>query len=272
VQNGSTVGFQFHSLRAHPLHHGMSRRNPAYGLQGDVGHSAQSDPAIIEQNRTCFLTAVGVDPRDVAVGKQTHGTIVRVVGFEDRGRGLYPAFDGFPATDGLVTDDSSVAIGVIVADCVPILLYDRRMHAAGVVHAGWRGTTGLIAAEALRVMATAFGTSPGDIIAGIGPSIGPCCYEVGDEVIDAWRDASRTWGARAVIRGETSYHFDLWTANRRILVESGVPRNQIEDSAVCVRCQADRYFSYRATRQDGHQHGRMMMVAQLHSQPSLQQE
>ena len=210
-----------------------------------------------------FLQASGFDVADLSVALQTHTNTVAVATSADRGRGLYPAFDGFPGTDGMVTNDVSVALGVIVADCVPLVLYDRRVHALGVVHAGWRGTVGQIGRRAVAAMTQAFDSDPEDVVAGIGPSIGPCCYEVGDEVIERWKEQAVENGQRAVIRRDSSYHFDLWNANRLSLIEAGVSRQQIDISGVCVRCDMDRYFSYRAARQGKALPGRMLMVAQL---------
>ncbi|HUG13537.1 MAG TPA: peptidoglycan editing factor PgeF [Thermomicrobiales bacterium] len=257
------VAFQFHSFNTMPLRHGMSGRHASAALQGDVGHSPRADETVIETNRRAFLEELGIRLPDLVVARQTHSATVRAVTRVDRGRGLFPRFDGFPATDGLMTNEPSVAVAAIVADCVPLLLYDPRQHALAVVHAGWRGTVGLIAAAAVEKMSVTYGTDPSDIVAGIGPSIGPCCYIVGEEVIDAWSAASGKWGEKAARRDRSTRYLDLWTANRLILTEAGVSRGRIEDSAVCVRCEADRFFSYRAARHDGSPHGRMMFAAQL---------
>ena len=112
-------------------------------------------------------------------------------------------------------------------------------------------------------MTDAFGTEPADVVAGIGPSIGPCCYEVGHAVIDAWQESEVANSDRAVIERGSGTHFDLWTANRLVLVQAGVPEQQIEYSALCVRCEHKHFFSYRASRQIGSVAGRNMMVAQL---------
>ena len=153
------------------------------------------------------------------------------------------------------------------ADCQALLFVDpgsaTRGPAVGVAHAGWRGTVGKIAAETVRTMTEAYGTDPGDVVAGIGPSIGPCCYEVGSDVIEAWQESEVAGLGRAVRERGTEYHFDLWAANRLVLVQAGVPDLQIEYSAHCVRCQHERFFSYRATRQIGASPGRNLMVAQL---------
>jgi YfiH family protein len=241
----------------------MSGRVPDAAAEGDLGHGPNTDNGVIEVNRVAFVEAAGFSMSDLVISRQTHGTRVEVVAADDRGRGLFPAFDGFPATDAMVTNNPSVALGTIVADCVPIVLYDPRTHAIGLAHAGWRGTIGGIAAETVRTMTAAFGTDPADVVAGIGPSIGPCCYEVGDEVIVAWRGARVADPRRAIVRVGTGYHFDLWAANRLVLAQSGVPDRQIEYSAHCVRCEHERYFSYRATRQIGSAPGRNLMIVQL---------
>jgi polyphenol oxidase len=257
------VAFQFDAFGSRPLLHGMSGRERSLPHQGDVGHSHTTDEQSIETNRRTFLSQIGIDLPDLTIARQTHSAAVHVVTRVDRGRGLFPLFDGFPGTDGLLTNDTALAVGVIVADCVPLVVYDPRQHALAVVHAGWRGTVDAIAAVAIERMGSEYGSDPGDLVVGIGPSIGPCCYEVGEEVIEAWSIMSGSWGAKAVRRVDSAYHFDLWTANRLTLLEAGVNRRYIEDSAICVRCDADRFFSYRASRRDGVQHGRMLMVAQL---------
>ncbi|MCO5176346.1 MAG: peptidoglycan editing factor PgeF [Thermomicrobiales bacterium] len=255
------VAYRFSSLSDAPLIHGMSGRVPSAGHQGDVGHGRDTDSEIIERNRNAFLADVGIDPGVLTLGRQTHGNSVEVVTARDRGRGRFPKFDGFPTTDALVTDDPTIALGVIVADCVPLLLFDPVHHAVGVVHAGWRGTVSGIATSAVETMQAAFGTQPTDLQIGIGPSIGPCCYEVGSEVIDAWR-------ARCIDRTEAAVanggrHLDLWTANLLNLQAADVHPSQVEISGVCVRCRIDRFFSYRAARQGAAHAGRMLLVAQL---------
>jgi len=263
----SRIAFQFASFANLPLRHAMSGRIAGEIADGDVGHGPNTVADEIEHNRAAFIDSAGFSMADLVVSRQTHGTQVAVVGSADRGRGLFPAFDGFPATDAMVTNEPTVALGTIVADCVPILLYDPVRHVVGLAHAGWRGTVGQIAAATVAAMNCEFGTEPGDVLAGIGPSIGPCCYEVGQEVIDAWNAADVVDGSSAVVERGTGYHFDLWAANRLVLIQAGISDDRIETSGVCVRCEYDRFFSYRATRQIGTQPGRNMMVAQLQPLP-----
>lgn len=259
----SPIAFRFPAFERFPVRHAMSGRQAGVEAEGDVGHGPNTIDVVIERNRAAFIEAAGCSMADLVISRQTHGTRVQVVDAADRGRGLFPAFDGFTATDAMVTNDPAVVLGTIVADCVPILLYDARRHTIGLAHAGWRGTVGKIAAETVRTMTEAFGSDPGDVVAGIGPSIGPCCYEVGGDVIEAWQESEVAGLDRAVRERGTGYHFDLWVANRLVLVQAGVPDQQIEYSAHCVRCEHERFFSYRATRQVSSAPGRNLMVAQL---------
>ncbi|MEI2617338.1 MAG: peptidoglycan editing factor PgeF [Thermomicrobiales bacterium] len=261
MSSNGRVAFRFTSLAEQPIAHGMSGRRRGDGHDGDVGHGRGTTAEIIEANRTDFLNEVSIEPASLTIGRQTHGSRVEIVDRDSRGRGRYPAFDGFPATDALVTADPSVALGVIVADCVPLVLYDPVRHAVGVVHAGWRGTVAGIAPAAVETMRDAFGSSPADLLVGIGPSIGPCCYEVGVEVADAWRASGLDPNGEAISSGGT--HFDLWAANMRALASVGVAEGNVEISGGCVRCQIDRFFSYRAAARGVAMAGRMLMVAKL---------
>jgi copper oxidase (laccase) domain-containing protein len=108
-----------------------------------------------------------------------------------------------------------------------------------------------------------FGSRPDSLVVGIGPSIGPCCYEVGDEVIEAWESAGVPGWEAARVEKEPRAHFDLWTANRQTLHRAGVPEGQIEVAGLCTRCNGERFFSHRAAMAGERPRGRMIMVAQL---------
>jgi hypothetical protein len=245
----------------------MSGRCARDAAGGDVGYSPSNDHAAIDAGRATFLHAASITPDALTLGRQTHGTRVQPVVQSDRGRGRPPSFDAFPETDGMVTACPDVALGVVVADCVPVLLYDPCNHAVGLLHAGWRGTVGGIARVGVDAMRDEFGSRPEELMVGLGPSIGPCCYEVGLDVIDAWHQAGVSNASRAVFRDAESYHFDLWGANRLMLLDAGVERRNIEVAAICTRCEHNRFFSYRAARAGQSPHGRMLMVAQLGRRP-----
>jgi polyphenol oxidase len=149
--------------------------------------------------------------------------------------------------DALVSNRRGLAISVRTADCLPILLADPRNQAAGVVHAGWRGSAARISIEALRTMSEEFGTRAQDVRAAIGPGIGACCYEVGAEV-------AREFG----IEGKT--RLDLAGINRGHLIEAGLLPENIEALGACTFCDAERFYSYR---RENEQAGRMVSYIRL---------
>jgi YfiH family protein len=180
-----------------------------------------------------------------------------------------------PATDALVTDTPGLALLLRFADCQPIILYDPARHAQGLVHAGWRGLAQGVARRAVETMQEAFGTNPSDLLAGLGPAIGPCCYTVGDDVASAMGYALPDW--REVMALEASgrgWRLDLPAANAQQLAAAGVPTGQMERAGLCTACRNDEFFSHRA---DNGQTGRFAAVAYLpagdqgHSRPAAAQ-
>ena len=148
-----------------------------------------------------------------------------------------------PHADGMVTDNPELTLFMRFADCVPVLLYDPRRHAVGIVHAGWKGTLARIAARAVTRMEEAFGTQPADLLAAIGPSIGPDHYPVGAEVVEATRRAFARDAARLLPERNGETCLDLWQANALALQEAGV--GEVEVAAVCTACNTSDWFSHR---------------------------
>jgi len=258
------TAFRFAGLASAPVNHGMSGRVVDAPQEGNVGYLRDADPKTVGCNRLAFLDELGISPSDLTLARQTHSATVALVSPAERGRGGPPNFDGFPSTDAMITNAPGVALAVTVADCVPLLLYDPTQLVLAVVHAGWRGTVDGITMAVVHAMRDTYGSEPSELWAGIGPSIGPCCYEVGDEVIDAWHATQVVDAERAVVpgRGERR-HLDLWDANVMQLTAAGVARDHIEVAHRCVRCELDRYFSHRAAMTGAAQRGLMMLVAQL---------
>jgi purine-nucleoside/S-methyl-5'-thioadenosine phosphorylase / adenosine deaminase len=205
-------------------------------------------PQDVLENRRRAAAALGAELGDFVFGKQVHGAVARVVTRAERGRGAAAADAGVGEADALVTSDPGTVLGVLVADCVPIVLYDPRAHVLGCVHAGWRGTVARVTDAALAAMA-ALGTRPGDVIAGVGPAIGPDRYQVGEEVAQAVREC---FGVRAthIIRpdGTGRWLCDLWSANRLLLREAGVAGHNIHVAAAPTGAD---FFSNRAVRPCG---------------------
>lgn len=196
--------------------------------------------------------AVGAER--VAALTQVHGAAVSVV---RRGGAIS---DDPPEADALVSDSPDIAVAVRAADCVPILMADRLTGAVAAVHAGWRGTAVRVGVAALNAMEREFGTHPKNVIAAIGPSIGPCCYQVGSDLVDAFAAAGherylieRWFSTPPPPRGSrqrTQLRLDVAAANRDQLVLAGVPERQIYDSGLCTAMHLDVLTSYRAEKEN----------------------
>ena len=200
--------------------------------------------------RHAFSTRADGDARQALPGWPSIARVRQV-----HGNHVVPASDpaGHPAepteADGIVTAQPGRAIGILTADCVPILLADTRLRVVAALHAGWRGTAAAIATAGVRSMVEKHGSRPQDLIAAIGPSIGPCCYAVGPDL--------HAHFAPGLFTGD---HLDLWEANRRQLAAAGVP--DITVLAECTGCTfangERKYFSYRLERGAENWTGRMM--------------
>lgn len=214
----------------------------------NLGFKTADDPRNVLRSRERLSAALGIRLSRFVVPKQTHGTNIRIVGADHRGHGSMDYQSGLDDTDGLITNSPNVCLMVLVADCVPVLLYDPKRRVIGAIHAGWRGTAKLIARRAVEIMSSEFGSAPEDIVVGIGPSIGRCCYQVGSEVIHAFRANFECTDHIVERVGTDGRGFvDLWEANRSQLTDAGVRPGNIEVAAICTRCHASEYFSERAT-------------------------
>jgi polyphenol oxidase len=183
-------------------------------------------------NRGRAAAALGADLSDMVFCNQAHGREVHVVTADDRGRGSVGLADAIASTDALVTAEPGIVLVVMVADCVPIVLYDPIAHVLACVHAGWRGTVARVSEAAVAAMRT-LGSRPQDIVAGVGPAIAPGRYQVGGDVLDA---AQACFADRRgeVIRpdGTGKWLFDLWTANRIVLRDAGVRDANVHLAAI----------------------------------------
>ena len=211
----------------------------------NIGLHTGDNPVRVIENRKLVFDALGLDATAFTAAKQVHGDNVRRVTAEQRGKGAASHDDAIPSTDALITDVPGIPIGAFTADCVPVFLYDPVRAAVGIVHAGWRGTVRSIASKAVQRMEEEFGSNPSDMWAAIGPSIGPCCYEVGREVFDEFQERFRY--AHLLFQEEAGekWHLDLWLANRRQLEESGIPEERTINDRICSACNSNHYFSAR---------------------------
>lgn len=217
--------------------------------------------------------AEALDVRDVVMLKQVHGNRVHVVRCAVRGRGGVRGQRGegargqqeaeWPEADAVISDDPITAIAIRAADCVPLLMADRARGVVAAVHAGWRGTVAKGAVAAVDALGREFGTRPQDLVVAIGPSIGPCCYEVGSDLVDAFAAAGharhliqRWFATPPTPRGQfkpvpgagPKLRLDVACANRDLLVLAGVDEAHIHLSGLCTAEHLDVLTSYRAEK------------------------
>ncbi|UCG26172.1 MAG: peptidoglycan editing factor PgeF, partial [Chloroflexota bacterium] len=190
-------------------------------------------------NRSRAYGSHGRDQSSLAQAHLTHGAGVAAVGQPDHGRYVGPV-------DGLITDEPGCGLAMNYADCAPIFLYDPCQGAIGLGHAGWKGAISDLPGAMVRAMADAFGCRPADLLAAVGPTIGPCCYEVGEPVISAVHGAFAEGDRllRSIDGQSDKRYFDLPAANADRLETAGVRR--IEQSGLCTACRTDLFFSHRA--------------------------
>jgi YfiH family protein len=204
----------------------------------NLGHTVGDDLAAVEENHRRALGALGLEPHGTVSPYQVHGAQVGIVG-----RAHLRTVQ--PATDALVTAEPAVPLLMRFGDCAPILFFDPARRAVGLAHAGWRGIAADTIGATVRTMREQLGCDPSDLWAGIGPTIGPCCYEVGPEVVSAVQ-ASCPPGADVTHQVNGRTHLDLPAAVQAQLHAAGV--TQIEHAGICTACRVDEFFSHRAER------------------------
>lgn len=214
----------------------------------NLGYSTPDAEDNVSANRARFLRAAEVEADRVMVARLNHGNEVSVFRKDQPATfpvASLPVRDGsdhrntFFSTDGVVSDVPNLHFLLTFADCVPLLFHDPVRGVVGVAHAGWRGTAAAIGPRVIATMTRVFGSQPSDIRAGIGPSIGGCCYPVGGHVLASFRQQ----GTEPVVRDD-GVHLDLWTTNERQIRQAGV--DQVEVAGLCTSCRRQDYFSHRA--------------------------
>ena len=249
-ENDGVLYYTFPAFEAVPfVRHGFSTRigGVSDGVYSSMNLSftrGDSDEAVRE-NFSRFCTAIGVDSADTVISAQEHHTNIYNVTAADRGRGV-TRDRGYTDIDGLITDEPQVVLCTQYADCVPLFFVDPVRRVVGTSHAGWRGTVAGIAAVTVERMCTDYGCRREDILAAIGPSIGPCCFEVDEPVYEAFSAVSVFDDACVRRRGE-KFDIDMWETNRRILLDAGVREEHITVTDLCTRCHPDIFWSHRAT-------------------------
>ncbi|MDR3240054.1 MAG: peptidoglycan editing factor PgeF [Clostridiales bacterium] len=238
------------------VRHGISTRTG--GVSQDEWASLNlsfhrgDDPACVRENFNRFIAALRVRPGDMVFSAQTHGVRLRRVSAADRGKGLNPS--DIQDADGLYAHEPDVAIVTFFADCVPLFFLDPRQKVIAAAHAGWRGTAARIGAITAETLRAVYGCNPQDILAGIGPSIGPCCFQVDAPVAETF---SALPGYEAFVKGPSAdqkYTVDLWNCNKMTLLAAGLLEKNIDCDPICTCCHPELFYSHR---RDGERRGSM---------------
>jgi YfiH family protein len=241
--NGVTV-YEFPNLKALPrVRHAVFTRSNGHSRKPYASLNASfgvgDDPRHVQGNRRVIQESLAAD--ELVFARQVHGT--RILDCAKPGGLPTNPPPAAPEGDALVTDKPRRFVAIQVADCQPILLADARQRVVAGVHAGWRGSIRNIIGRTVRHLQRRFSVDPSDLVAGIGPSLGPCCAEFVNyrrEIPEAFWDYKNE-----------SDHFDFWAVSRDQLAAAGVPAENIHVSGICTRCRTDLFFSYRGEGRTG---------------------
>lgn len=225
----------------------------------NLGLNTGDDKEKIIRNFEKVSGAFNIPLEKMVLSDQVHGTKIRVITKDDAGKGLFKPMD-YKEIDGLLTNVKGLMLLTFYADCVPLFFLDKAKNVAGLAHAGWKGTVARIGEKMVNKMKETFSSNPEDILVGIGPSIGPCCYPVKKDVQDKF-NASLS-NTEEILSEEYSniWKLDLWKANKKVLEENGILSRNITVSELCTSCNNHKFFSYR--KENG-KTGRMAALIQL---------
>lgn len=213
----------------------------------NLGLHVDDDPEAVVENRRRLAQEVGIPFSRWTYGEQVHGCEVQPVDRTQAGRGTLSRGDAFQAKDAFITEERGLAMAGLFADCVPLYFADPVRGAVGLAHAGWKGTVLRVAEGTVRAMAERFGSRPCDIRAAIGPSVGPCCYEVDDRIISRVIAEAGVEGEPYYTPSEAPglYRLNLKEINRQIMIKAGILPNHIEITKLCTGCNLKAFYSHR---------------------------
>lgn len=245
IKNGELEYIQFeHFNKTGLVSHCMTTRKggvsagdfESLNLKYNLGDSEEN----VNKNREIIGKELGFNTDAVVTSPQVHGDAVKVV-------------DGstltFTDCDGFISNKPGVCLATFYADCVPLLFFDPVKKVIANSHAGWRGTVAKIGQKTVKKMSDQFGCKPKDILVGIGPSIGQCCFETGSEVAQRFKENFENFNDISIQRDD-KYHIDLWKANKSQLEEIGVSNENVYISGICTACNKKDFFSYRGNNRN----------------------
>ncbi|MEA1880477.1 MAG: peptidoglycan editing factor PgeF [Campylobacterota bacterium] len=233
--------YQFKDFSKHEiLMHGITKKDTSLPYDFSLAlHTGEKKETIIE-NRKHLLSIWDTNrPTHFVLANQTHSDHIYII-CNNKTRGWLTLDDAIEDCDALITDVSNIILSILTADCVPILLYDTNKNVVAAIHAGWKGTKANIVYKTVQKMIEVYGSNPNDIKAGIGPSIGECCYEVGYDVAKHFSDIPQAYTKKT-----DKYMLNLPNINYHQLLDAKLLAKNIELSHICTACDVKNYFSYR---------------------------
>ena len=244
---------QFKNLSATGIvKHGFSTRKGGVSTgifsSMNLNFKRGDDPDAVLENYRRMAAALNMRVEDMVLSDQTHTTNVRVITEEDRGKGILRPQD-YSDVDGMITNVPGIVLVTSYADCVPLYFVDPVRKAIGLSHSGWKGTVGHIGQKTVWKMHEVYGSEPKDIVAAIGPSICQSCYEVSDDVAEAFRANFTADEAADILldKGNGKYQLDLWKANWYVLTDAGILPEHLSVTDLCTACHPDLLWSHRKT-------------------------
>lgn len=226
------------------LLHGFSTRlggvSTGHLSSMNLSFSRGDSPKNVKTNFKRICSSIGVNVESLVFSDQVHGTKIHKVADTCDLAGI----------DGLITNVPGLTLVTFYADCVPLYFVDTKKKAIGLSHSGWRGTVNKIGRKTIEAMKKEFGSGPKDILAVIGPSICRDCYEISQDVAEEFKKNYSKEQASAILesKGQGKYQLDLWLANLYVLMEGGIPRENISLSGICTCCNSSLLFSHRASK------------------------
>lgn len=243
-QGGSVKYYKFASLETSALYHAVFTRHggfsPSPWKSLNFGASVGDRQERVQRNREKALEILNINPLNIYDTYQVHSSEIIITD--------HPLAMDTPhiKADGIITNRPGISLLMRFADCVPIILFDPVQHAVGIAHAGWIGTVNKIASRLVSKMQIAYGTKPSDLLAAIGPSIGPDHYQVGGDVIEKVKLSFPDQAEMLIQYDNKKTFLDLWKANQVILNNAGV--NHIEVCGICTNCHLDDWYSHRGEK------------------------
>ena len=244
---------QFKNLSATGIvKHGFSTRKGGVSTgifsSMNLNFKRGDDPDAVLENYRRMAAALNMRVEDMVLSDQTHTTNVRVITEEDRGKGILRPQD-YSDVDGMITNVPGIVLVTSYADCVPLYFVDPVRKAIGLSHSGWKGTVGHIGQKTVEKKHEVYGSEPKDIVAAIGPSICQSCYEVSDDVAEAFRANFTADEAADILldKGNGKYQMDLWKANWYVLTDAGILPEHLSVTDLCTACHPDLLWSHRKT-------------------------